>query len=412
MSDVLERTLAGLRAALAVTPDNGPLRLQVAELLHALGRANEALEAARAARRHLEADSEAAERCEALIDELAPPPDESLPDNVADLSSARRDHGGFRVLGEPEPMSDHLAAMVGPERERVDFSDVGGLDELKEAIRMKIVLPFEKPEIFAAYGKRRGGGLLLYGPPGCGKTLLARATAGEVGASFMSVAIDQVLDMWFGQSEAKLAELFEEARRQAPTVLFFDEVEAIGGSRQQLRNGPGATLVNQLLSQMDGVDSANDQVLVMAATNAPWHVDSALLRPGRFDQVVFVPPPDEPARVEILRLLLRERPVADALDLAGLGRDSEGLSGADLADVVERAVEGPLKEALRTGEVRPVGEPDLRTALKGSRSSTEDWFATAKNYATFANAGGLYEDLVAYLEQRASKPKKRWWWQR
>ena len=296
-----------------------------------------------------------------------------------------------------------------PEREKVDFSDVGGLDELKDAIRMKIVLPFQKPEVFAKYGKRRGGGMLLYGPPGCGKTLLARATAGEVGATFMNVAIDQVLDMWFGESEAKLSALFDEARRRAPAVLFFDEVEAIGASRQQLRQGPGRTLVNQLLAEMDGVDSANDRVLVMAATNAPWHVDSALLRPGRFDRVVFVPPPDGPARAEILRLQLRGRPTATGLDLQSLIADSDGLSGADLSDLVERAIEGPLKEALLTGKERDLTGDDLTSALSGSRASTSDWFATAKNYATFANSGGLYDELVAFLEARKSKPRSRWW---
>ena len=245
--------------------------------------------------------------------------------------------------------------------------------------------------------------ILLYGPPGCGKTLLARATAGEVGARFHNVAIDQVLDMWFGQSEQKLSALFADARVQSPAVLFFDEVEAIGGSRQQTRMGPGRTLVNQLLSEMDGVSSANDRMLVMAATNAPWHVDPALLRPGRFDRVVFVPPPDAAARAEILRLHLRGRPVSSSVDLGALVADSDGLSGADLHDVVERAIEVPLREALLTDEIRDLTESDLRSALDEARASTSDWFATAKNYAAFANAGGLYEDLVKFIEGREKK---------
>ena len=407
MSDLLERTLAGLKAALAVSPDNGPLRLQVAELLAELGRENEAAEAAAAALPHLSGDERA--RARQLLDTLAPrEPDE--PDdqgNVTSLRDARR--GGFQVLkgGRSAPSEDALA--LEPEREAVDFADVGGLDALKDTIRMKIVLPFQKPEVFAKYGKKRGGGMLLYGPPGCGKTLLARATAGEVGATFMNVAIDQVLDMWFGESEAKLAALFEEARRRAPAVLFFDEVEAIGASRQQLKQSFQRTLVNQMLSEMDGVDSSNDRILVMAATNAPWHVDSALLRPGRFDRVVFVPPPDAAARGEILRLHLRGRPVGDDLDLSALVDQTDGLSGADLEDLIERAVEGPLKEALLTGNERTLEQRDFVTALDASRASTSDWFATAKNYATFANSGGLYDELVTFIEARKKKPKSRWW---
>jgi transitional endoplasmic reticulum ATPase len=406
MSDLLERTLAGLRAALEVSPDNAPLRLQVAEILSALGRDNEAAEAARAALPFL--TGEARIRAERLAPLDEDEDEDADGGTVTSLGAARQ--GGLQLLRggrTTEPDDEDLA--LAPERDRVDFSDVGGLDALKDTIRMKIVLPFQKPEVFARYGKRRGGGMLLYGPPGCGKTLLARATAGEVGATFMNVAIDQVLDMWFGESEAKLSALFDEARRRAPAVLFFDEVEAIGASRQQLRQGPGRTLVNQLLAEMDGVDSANDRVLVMAATNAPWHVDSALLRPGRFDRVVFVPPPDGPARAEILRLHLRDRPVASDLKLDKLVADSDGLSGADLSDLVERAVEAPLKEALLSGTSRDVTADDLAAALQASRASTSDWFATARNYATFANAGGLYDELVRFMEDRKKKPRSRWW---
>jgi AAA+ superfamily predicted ATPase len=398
MSDVLERTLAGLRGALAVTPDNGPLRLQVAQLLAELGRDSEALEQVRAALPHLPpgADRDAAE---ALIEQLRPSPP---PENVTALPGA----GGLQLLrGGPSEGGEDLP--FEPTRERVDFSDVGGSDDVKESIRMRIVLPFQRPEVFRAYGKKTGGGILMYGPPGCGKTLLARATAGEVGARFLNVAIDQVLDMWFGGSEQKLAALFAEARRQAPAVLFFDEVEAIGANRQQLRGAAGRTLVNQLLAELDGISSDNDKLLVIAATNAPWHVDPALLRPGRFDRVVFVPPPDDAARGEILRLHLRGRPQEPSLGLDKVVAETAGWSGADLADLVDRALEAPLRDALRTGTQRPLSAADLAGALQQARPSTEAWFETAKNYATFANAGGVYDDLAAWLAARP-KPKRRW----
>jgi SpoVK/Ycf46/Vps4 family AAA+-type ATPase len=389
MSDVLERTLQGLRAALAVSPTNGPLWVQVADLLAELGRANEAVEAARESLKHLE-DGPERRRAEAILEQSAPvaPAPENAEGNVLRLVRGRRE-------ADPEK-----SVFTRPDRERITFADVGGLDGLKEDIRMKVVLPYRRPDLFAAYGKKAGGGLLLYGPPGCGKTLLARATAGECDAAFLNVEIDQVLDMWFGESERKLAAVFEEARRRAPAVLFFDEVEAIGGSRQQIRGRPGQTLVNQLLAELDGVAGRNERLLVMAATNAPWFVDAALRRPGRFDRVVFVPPPDRAARLEVLRLHLRNRPVEASLDLAALAEKTEEFSGADLFDLVERAVETPLREALRSGDVRPLGRADFASALSAAKPSTREWFETARNYATFANTGGLYDDLVAYIGRR------------
>jgi len=387
MSDLLERTLLGLRQALAVSPDNAPLWLQVAENLLELGRRNEAEEAAREAAR-LAGDGETRDRARAILGRLAPQPPAPASGGGRVLRLVR----GARTADE-EPLT-HL------ERERMTFADVGGLDQLKETIRLRIVLPFERPEVFEAYGKRRGGGILLYGPPGCGKTLLARATAGECNAAFLNVAIDAVLDMWFGESERKLAAVFEQARAKAPSVLFFDELEALGGSRQQLRASPGKTLVNQLLAELDGVAGANDRTLVMAATNAPWYVDAALRRPGRFDRVVFVPPPARAARVAHLRLHLRRRLCSPSLDLPQLAAATEGFSGADLLDLVERAVETPLREALAGREMRPLAAADLKAALAATRPTTAEWFATARNYATFANTGGLYDALLAYLDQR------------
>jgi transitional endoplasmic reticulum ATPase len=384
MSDLLERTLSGLRDAVAVSPRNGPLWLQIAEILAELGRTNEAVEACREAMAH--ADDAGRARAQGLLDRLQPPePDE--PGNVFRLLRG----GRAKQEGEPLTVLD---------RERVTFADVGGLEDVKDQVRMKIVLPFQRPEVFRAYGRKQAGGILLYGPPGCGKTLLARATAGECEAAFLNVAIDAVLDMWFGESEKKLGQLFEQARQRAPAILFFDEIEAIGASRQQLKHGPGGTIVNKLLSEMDGVTGSLDRVLVMAATNAPWHVDAALRRPGRFDRVLFVPPPDRAARTEVLRLHLRNRPTDDSIDLAALAQKTDGFSGADLLDLVERAVERPLREALRSGDVRPLTQADLLAALKDARPSTREWFATAKNYATFSNTGGLYDDLLAYLNQR------------
>lgn len=379
----LNSTLDTLRRALVQTPDNGFLWLQVAEILAQLGRASEASEAAREALLHLK-DEDTRTRAEALIEKPVP---EEQPSNVLRLVQG----GGGSESGP---------AIEGPTRETLRFSDVGGLDAVKEEIRMKIIVPFQRPDLFRKYGKRVGGGVLTYGPPGCGKTMLARATAGECDAAFMNITIDAILDMYYGESERKLAEVFQTARSRTPSVLFFDEVEAIGASRQQIRHSPGKSLVNQLLAEMDGVSSKNDNVLIMAATNAPWHVDSALRRPGRFDRVLFVPPPDEAARMEILRLGLRNRPVAQDINIGDLARKTAEYSGADLAELIERATEAPLNEAMRGGEQRALQQSDLLAALKKMKPTTREWFATAKNYATFANTGGLYDDLVEYMEKK------------
>jgi SpoVK/Ycf46/Vps4 family AAA+-type ATPase len=375
----LNSTLETLRRALVQTPNNGFLWLQVAELLAQLGRGSEAEEAAREALVHLD-DEDARTRARALI-----APKDDAPANVLRL-----------VRGEKTGDGD--SETEAPTRESVRFGDVGGLDAIKEEIRMKIIVPFQRPDLFRKYGKRVGGGVLMYGPPGCGKTLLARATAGECDAYFFNVTIDSILDMYYGESERKLAGIFETARSKVPAILFFDEVEAIGGSRQQMRFSPGKSLVNQLLAEMDGMASNNANVLVIAATNAPWSVDSALRRPGRFDRVLFVPPPDEAARFEILRLHLRERPVAKDVDVGELAKKSVDFSGADLFDLVERAAERPLVEAMRGGEPRELRRADFTEALKKTKPSTREWFATAKNYATFANTGGLYDDLLDYLK--------------
>ncbi|HEX6986478.1 MAG TPA: ATP-binding protein, partial [Planctomycetaceae bacterium] len=288
---------------------------------------------------------------------------------------------------------------VEVERPKVTFADVGGMDGLKDEIRMKVVYPLTHAEMFKAYGKSVGGGVLMYGPPGCGKTHLARATAGEVKAAFLAVGINDVLDMWIGTSERNLHALFEQARRSAPCVLFFDEVDALGASRTDMRNSAGRHLINQFLSEMDGVNASNEGVLILAATNAPWHLDPAFRRPGRFDRILFVPPPDAAARAAILEILLRGKP-ADGIDFDHVAKKTPDFSGADLKAVVDRAVEAKLAEALRTGVPGPLATKDLVAAAKTCKPTTRDWFATARNYALYSNEGGQYDDVLEYLKIR------------
>lgn len=239
----------------------------------------------------------------------------------------------------------------------------------------------------------------MYGPPGCGKTHLARATAGEVQAHFLSVGIHDVLSMWMGQSEQQLHALFEQARSHSPCVLFFDEVDALGANRSDMRGGAGRQLINQFLSELDGLQEKNEGLLVLAATNAPWHLDPAFRRPGRFDRVIFVPPPDVGARKSILEIHLRGKPV-QSVDADAIAKKTEGCSGADLRGIVDRAVERKLEEALESGHAAPLTTKDLLAAAKEARATTTEWFSTARNHALYANEGGVYDDILAYLKMK------------
>ena len=306
-------------------------------------------------------------------------------DDGAEVSEGR-----VRERGDDAPFS------IEVERPRIKFADVGGMEELKEEIRLKIIHPLAHPELYRAYGKRIGGGILMYGPPGCGKTHLARATAGEVDAGFISVGISDILDMWLGSSERNLHDVFEQARASAPCVLFFDEVDALGARRSDMLRSAGRQIINQFLAELDGATASNEGVLVLAATNSPWHVDPAFRRPGRFDRILFVPPPDTEAREQILRILCREKPAA-GVDMAAVAKKTADYSGADLGAVVDQAVEGKLREAMKAGTLKPLATADLLAAAARHKPTTREWFATAKNHALYANEGGLYDDILKYL---------------
>lgn len=441
--------IAALREALRVSPTNIPLHKHLAESLLKLGRFDEAESAYRdalavaphyvdlklglaGAYYQQEKFSPALVVIESLLEESEPPAEAyvwhaklllrageqqraayqyrealEIDPNVADAELARELGITSAGYDEEEVVDGRVRQRAGDqpggpaegeiERPKTTFDDVGGMEQVKEEIRMKIILPLAHPEMFEAYGKKVGGGILMFGPPGCGKTYLARATAGEVNAGFLSIGISDVLDMWIGSSEKNLHELFEQARRNKPCVLFFDEVDALGASRSDMRQSGGRHLINQFLSELDGVDASNEGVLILAATNAPWHLDNAFRRPGRFDRIVFVPPPDGEARAAILRILLTGKP-SDGIDFNQVAKKTADFSGADLKAVVDVAVEAKLRDAMKSGQLQPLRTKDLLTAAGGVKPSTREWFATARNYALYSNQGGTYDEILKYLK--------------
>jgi AAA+ superfamily predicted ATPase len=284
------------------------------------------------------------------------------------------------------------------ERSTLTLADVGGMRQVKERLTAAFLAPMKNPELRKLYGKSLRGGMLLYGPPGCGKTFIGRAIAGELGAHFLNVGLADVLDMYLGTSERNIQDVFRLARSSAPVVVFLDEVDALGQKRSLTRNSGMRTTANQLLTELDGVSGQNEGVFVIGATNQPWDVDPALRRPGRLDRTLLVLPPDTEARESIFKHHLAHRPV-EGIDLAWLARSTDGYSGADIAHVCETASEKALLEGVRTGNARMIKMPDLKVALSEVRPSTGPWFDAARNVVQFANEDGTYNELRDYMKK-------------
>ncbi|MCX4969201.1 AAA family ATPase [Streptomyces sp. NBC_00654] len=425
--------IMSLRTAVDAAPGDVPLRLHLAELLLGEGQSEAAVAQAAVALQHAPGDGAArglmmramgmpprpeaaspspvpAPAVEAPAPSLTPAPSVA-PAPGFDWKAAEneiKDAVPPRFVTSPSPEAPLAvdgggdpcdAAAWEAEAPTLRLADVGGMYEVKDRLEAAFLAPMRNPELRKLYGKSLRGGLLLYGPPGCGKTFIARAVAGELGARFISVSVNDVLDMWIGNSERNMHEIFETARRQAPCVVFLDELDALGAKRSRTASSGMRNTVNQLLTELDGVDGANEGVFVLAATNVPWDVDIALRRPGRLDRTLLVLPPDAAAREAILRYHLRERPI-ESVDLKKLVRATEDFSGADLAHLCESASETALLDSARTGTVRLINMKDLLAAAKAVRPSTEPWFATARNVAMFANDGGSYDDLLAYLKKK------------
>ncbi|QHZ55183.1 AAA family ATPase [Brevibacillus sp. NSP2.1] len=363
-------------------------------------------------------EAAAENKSEATADDIAGNKPEAAVDDIAgNKASAAADDKAEKVpvLATTRPPSASHAQGPGSERPfqvisggqagkrdreatPITFADVGGLHAVKNAIQMKIVKPFVSPGLFERFRKKVGGGILLYGPPGCGKTFIAKATAGECRARFIPIHVSDILDPYIGVSEQNLREVFASARATKPSVLFLDEMDAIGYNRSRSSTDTMRAVIDTLLTEIEGIETNTDKMLIIGATNMPWDVDPAFKRPGRFDKMIFVSPPDEEARATIFRIKLHERPI-EQIDYALLAKETDLYSGADIENVVELATEEVITEIMRTGVERPLTMKDLKNAIQSTQPSTIDWLRTVKNYVKYANQGGLYNDVESFLSR-------------
>ncbi|MHA7986014.1 AAA family ATPase [Rathayibacter sp. CAU 1779] len=424
--------IEALQRAVAAAPNETVLRIHLAECLLAASRYAEALaqvstvleaepgnadaraiairtansvtESLRTGDRRALADTEQAMSAptEALVPQASELPEpgheEQMPVGppVYDWSAAETELAGLVPPMFVDP-SDATARTEGS-RDRVTMADVAGMADVKKRVEAAFLAPLRNPKLRSLYAKSLRGGLLLYGPPGCGKTFIGRAIAGELGAQFLSVSPTDILDGMLGASERNMHLVFEYARSHSPCVVFFDEVDALGRRRSSSHNDGIRGTIDQLLTELDGVGSDNDGVFVLAATNQPWDVDPALRRPGRFDRTMLVLPPDRVAREALFRAALETRPI-ELVDVPKLAAATGGLSGADIGYVCDIATEQALLESVETGSVRMVSMAHLEAAIAEVQSSVGPWLDTARTMVTFGSDDGTYAELRAYLKK-------------
>ncbi|MFI6776160.1 AAA family ATPase [Nocardia sp. NPDC050412] len=431
MSDDL--VLIEMLAALERSPEVLALRVRVVELLIDRGRHAEALAQCATALAQEPGHArvlELLQQCTIALAGGAPgvqvpseirsprteraPSTESAPDEAKDAPlqydwiAAEEQVGdiiapAFINEGSREYVSDSDVGVF--EKPTVKLADVGGMQDVKRQLELTLLGPIRNPGFAKAFGTSARGGLLLYGPPGCGKTFIASAVAGELGANFYPIEIADILDIYHGSGERNLHEVFEMARRNAPCVLFLDEVDALGHKRSQMAGSTWMrNVVNQLLSEMDSATRSNDGVYILGATNHPWDLDVALRRPGRFDRMILVGLPDPQARQAILHYHLEDRPVA-GIDLPAIVRRTDGFSGADLAHICTSATQLAMADSISTGTVRPVGMADIEAALSQIKPSAGPWFESARNVIEFANGDGAYDELAKYMRAKKFRLK-------
>jgi len=277
--------------------------------------------------------------------------EETIDAEILDAMAVTNEHFRF-AQGQTNPASLRETVVEIPD---VTWEDIGGLEDVKKNLQEMILYPIEHPDKFHKFGMQPSKGVLFYGPPGCGKTLLAKAVAHECSSNFISIKGPELLTMWFGESEANVREVFDKARGAAPCVLFFDELDSVGIARGSGGGGDGGgagdRVLNQLLTEMDGVGSKKN-LFFIGATNRPDILDEALIRPGRLDQLIYIPLPDKPSRTNVIKSVLRKSPVAPNINVDFLAELTEGFSGADITELCQRATKAAIRESIEADEQR------------------------------------------------------------
>lgn len=295
--------------------------------------------------------SEAALQCIREKMDIIDIDDDTIDAEVLEALCVTNDHFKF-AQGHTNPSSLRETVVEIP---NITWDDIGGLEETKKDLQEMILYPIEHPDKFQKFGMSPSKGVLFYGPPGCGKTLLAKAVANECSSNFISVKGPELLTMWFGESEGNVREVFDKARAAAPCVLFFDELDSVGVARSSGgggdAGGAGDRVLNQLLTEMDGAGQKKN-LFFIGATNRPEILDEALIRPGRLDQLIYIPLPDFVARVGIIKAVLRKSPVAQNVNMDFLAQQCEGFSGADMTELCQRATKAAIREAIAAEEER------------------------------------------------------------
>jgi transitional endoplasmic reticulum ATPase len=293
--------------------------------------------------------------------------DETIDAEILDAMAVTNEHFRF-AMGQTNPSSLRETVVEIPD---VTWDDIGGLEDVKKNLQEMILYPIEHPDKFHKFGMQPSKGVLFYGPPGCGKTLLAKAVAHECSSNFISIKGPELLTMWFGESEANVREVFDKARGAAPCVLFFDELDSVGiarGGSHGDAGGAGDRVLNQLLTEMDGVGGKKN-LFFIGATNRPDILDEALIRPGRLDQLIYIPLPDKPSRVSVLKAVLRKSPVAPNINFEFLGDLTDGFTGADITELCQRATKAAIRESIEAEEQRKAlmrENPDGDQAMAGA----------------------------------------------